>query len=142
MKATSLLIICAFTLVPLATAQTVHHVSGRTPVLGMGRELSAERPATGIAPKPASRVSLAANRWKLLATLPGAVIHDISFPNRHVGYAAAELGQVWKTTDGGATWKEIVNLNFPYYWYGVHALTTNDVVIAGFNDQTFEGIIR
>jgi hypothetical protein len=48
------------------------------------------------------------------------VIHDISFPTAKIGYAAAELGQVWKTTNGGA----------------------NEVVISGLDDSTFEGIIR
>jgi photosystem II stability/assembly factor-like uncharacterized protein len=87
-------------------------------------------------------VSTTANPWKLQATLPGAVIHDISFPTSSVGYAAAELGQVWKTVDGGATWTEIMNLGFPYYWFGVTAMSSQDVVISGFNDHTFAGIIR
>src|SRR5262249_27362893 len=59
-----------------------------------------------------------------------------------IGFAAAELGQVWKTTDGGKHWTEIVNLGFPYYWFGVAAVDANDVVISGFNDSNFEGIIR
>jgi photosystem II stability/assembly factor-like uncharacterized protein len=128
--------------VPLATAQEVHHVAGRTPVLGTSRELSAERQASAGTQSTPLRVGLAPNPWKLLATLPGAVIHDISFPTRSVGYAAAELGQVWKTTNGGATWTEIMNLQFPYYWYGITALTAKDVVVSGFNDSNFEGILR
>lgn len=87
-------------------------------------------------------VSPKANPWKLQATLPGAVIHDISFPTALVGYAAAELGQVWKTTNGGSTWTEIMNLGFPYYWFGVKALTAADVVISGFDDSNYEGILR
>jgi photosystem II stability/assembly factor-like uncharacterized protein len=48
-------------------------------------------------------------------------------------------GQVWKTTDGDAHWKEVLNLSYPWYWYGVKALNT----ISGFYDSsTFEGIIR
>ena len=82
------------------------------------------------------------NVWTQQATLPGAVIHDISFPTASVGYAAAELGQVWKTTNGGASWTEIVNVGFPYYWYGVHALSASDLVVSGFNDSSGEGIIR
>jgi hypothetical protein len=121
---------------------TVHHVAGRIPVLGPGRELSAERSAEATGHPTIRSVSPKANPWKLQATLPGAVIHDISFPTTSIGYAAAELGQVWKTTDGGAKWIEIMNLGFPYYWFGVKALTTKDVVISGFNDSTQEGLIR
>jgi hypothetical protein len=79
----------------------------------------------------------------LEATLTGAVIPDLSFASPSIGYAAAELGQVWKTTNGGKTWSEILNLGGPYYFYGVSALTANDVVISGFYDSTdFEGLIR
>ncbi len=35
-----------------------------------------------------------------------------------------------------------MNLGFPYYWFGVKALSATDVVISGFNDSTEEGIIR
>jgi photosystem II stability/assembly factor-like uncharacterized protein len=121
---------------------TVPHVDGRIPILGPGRELSAERPASATGHPTTRSLSPKANPWKLQATLPGAVIHDISFPTTSVGYAAAELGQVWKTTDGGSKWTEIVNLGFPYYWFGVKALTAKDVVISGFNDSTEEGTIR
>jgi photosystem II stability/assembly factor-like uncharacterized protein len=121
---------------------TVRHVAGRIPVLGPGRELSAERPVDAVGHPTIRLVSPKANPWKLQATLSGAVIHDISFPTTSVGYAAAELGQVWKTTNGGAKWTEIMNLGFPYYWFGVKALTANDVVISGFNDSTEEGMIR
>ena len=123
---------------------TVRHVAGRIPVQGVGREMSADRPTNTNSQPRISRVSPKANPWKLEATLPGAVIHDISFLNAKVGYAAAEAGQVWKTTDGGAHWKEILNLSFPWYWYGVHAFNAKDVVISGIYDSStnFEGIIR
>ena len=93
---------------------TVPHVAGRIPVQGVGREMSADRPTNANSQPRVSRVSPKANPWKLQATLPGAVIHDISFPTTLIGYAAAELGQVWKTTNGGSKWTEIVNLGFPY----------------------------
>jgi photosystem II stability/assembly factor-like uncharacterized protein len=121
---------------------TARHVAGRFPVQGSSREMSADRSAPVDGPPKVSRVSPEANPWKLQATLPGAVIHDISFPTTSIGYAAAELGQIWKTTDGGSKWTEIMNLGFPYYWFGVKALTAKDVVISGFNDSTEEGIIR
>ncbi len=116
-------------------------VARRMPVTGSSREFAAYRPES-IPLKTAAIGQSTSKRWKLLATLPGAVIHDISFPSLKLGYAAAELGQIWKTTDGGKTWKEIVNVGFPYYWYGITALSTLDVVVSGFNDQTQEGMIR
>jgi photosystem II stability/assembly factor-like uncharacterized protein len=122
---------------------TVRHIAGRIPVQGFSRELSADRPTYVGSRLTSTAVGPKANPWKLQATLPGAVIHDISFPTAKIGYAAAEAGQVWKTTDGGAHWKEVLNLSFPWYWYGVHAFNAKDVVISGFYDSsTFEGIIR
>jgi photosystem II stability/assembly factor-like uncharacterized protein len=118
------------------------HIASRVPVQGHSREMSADRRADLNAQPAIDHLSPNANPWKLQATLPGAVIHDISFPTALVGYAAAELGQVWKTTNGGSKWTEIMNLGFPYYWYGVKALTAKDVVISGFNDSTGMGIIR
>jgi len=137
--------VCACMLPITAFSQTenVRHVAGRIPVVGFGRELSANRPAEANGQPGVAALNPKANPWKLQATLPGAVIHDISFPTAKIGYAAAEAGQVWKTTDGGAHWTEVLNLSFPWYWYGVHAFNTKDVVISGFYDSsTFEGIIR
>jgi hypothetical protein len=118
----------------------VRQVSELTPAMGQSREMAAERPL-----KTGPRGFIPANPnphpWKLLATIPGAVIHDISFSSPTTGYVAAEAGQVWKTTDGGKTWTEVLNLGFPYYWYGVQAKGSH-VVISGFNDNAFEGIIR
>jgi hypothetical protein len=129
-----------------AMAQTqagdVRHVSSRAPVLGIAHEMAAVRPANSSSPRSSDVADSKANPWQLLATLPGAVVHDISFSTPQIGYAAAELGQVWKTTNGGANWTEILNLGFPYYWYGVQASGANDVVISGFNDSNFQGMIR
>src|SRR5208337_737594 len=136
-------IFLSFAMIPTTMgASDVRHVAARTPVLGASRELAAERPADTNAGQPAEAIPANTHKWKLLATLSGAVIHDISFPTASVGYAAAELGQVWKTTNGGSKWTEVMNLGFPYYWYGVKALTAKDVVVSGFNDDTFQGIIR
>ncbi len=133
---------CIISIAASAQTDNVRHVAGRIPVVGLGHELSADRPAGGNGQPRIASVSPKANPWKLQATLPGAVIHDISFPTALVGYAAAELGQVWKTTNGGSTWTEIMNLGFPYYWFGVKALTAADVVISGFDDSNYEGILR
>ncbi len=73
--------------------------------------------------------------------MPGAVVHDVDFPTARVGYAAAELGQVWKTEDGGKTWTRILNRGFPYYYYGVEAISRDHLVVSGFNNTTSEGII-
>ncbi len=127
------------------TDNTVPHVYGVSPVQGYSRVLSANRPATQTTGSHAiGAVSQKANPWKLQATLSGAVIHDISFATAKIGFAAAEAGQVWKTTDGGAHWTEILNLNFPYYFYGVKAFSAKDVVISGFYDTSslFEGLLR
>ena len=82
------------------------------------------------------------NPWRLQATLPGAVIKDISFASPTVGYMAGELGKVWKTTNGGNTWTLIMNLGYPYYWYGVDALSEDDVVISGFDNSNWRGLLR
>ncbi len=121
-----------------------HHISGKVPVQSSSpQELSAERVLTPESSIAAPLENPAAHNWQLQATLPGAVIHDLAFASPTIGYAAAELGQVWKTTNGGKTWTEIVNLGSPYYFYGVSALTANDVVISGFYDSSsFEGLIR
>jgi photosystem II stability/assembly factor-like uncharacterized protein len=123
------------------SAPLAQHVSANVPVQGAGSALSAER--VGAPPVATPLAPPTGHNWQLQATLPGAVIHDLSFASPSIGYAAAELGQVWKTTNGGKTWTEILNLGAPYYFYGVTALTTTDVVISGFYDSsTFEGLIR
>src|SRR5207244_1086855 len=133
----------------LAAQETqVHHVAGFWPVQGARHEMAVDRPRGSSGPGarseglPAASASSATNPWQLQAIIPGAVIDDLSFPTATVGFAAANLGQVWKTTDGGATWTEVMNLDFPYEWYGVYAFNTNDVVVSGFNDKTFNGLIR
>jgi photosystem II stability/assembly factor-like uncharacterized protein len=128
---------------PAQAGDTVRHVAVRTPVLGNSREMAADRPAIPAISTASPLVNRRPNPWKLLATLPGAVIHDISFATPQIGYVAAEAGQVWKTTNGGLNWTEILNANYPYYWYGVKALTANDVVISGISDtSTIVGLIR
>ena len=123
-------------------SNATRHVSARVPVQGEARELAAMRATL---PPSQDRAPIAhgtQHAWQLRQTLPGAVVHDIAFPSASVGYAAAELGQVWKTTNGGAHWDRIVNLGFPYYWYGVDALDDDTVVISGFDNQAGSGIVR
>src|SRR5690606_8556590 len=79
--------------------------------------------------------------WTPIQTVPG-VVTAVSFVNPNVGYMSAELGVVYKTTDGGFTWNTVLNLGFPHYWYGVHAFSEEKVIIAGFNNSTGDGILR
>jgi hypothetical protein len=135
-------VIFALTAATWSQDTSVRHVSGRIPVVGSVKEMAADRRANASGPQAPVVVSPNANVWVPLATIPGAVIHDISFSTAQVGYAAAELGQVWKTTDGGAHWSSVMNLGFPYYWYGITALSAQDVVVSGFNDSNFQGVLR
>ena len=135
--------VVVLSLTALAQDSLVQHISGNVPVQSPHIALSAERPQ--VAPVTAAQPIAApvAHNWQLQATLPGAVIHDISFASPLVGYAAAELGQVWKTTNGGQTWTEILNLGGPYYFYGVDTLPNNVVVVSGFYDSSnFYSLIR
>jgi len=114
-----------------------HHVSRTLPVASPRYELSAERAqAQAIAQPPAASLAAPGNTWQLLATLPAAIIHDISFPTAKIGYAAGEHGQIWKTTDGGTNWVQVLSAGENYYFYGVDALSAKEVVISGFYDSS------
>ncbi len=80
--------------------------------------------------------------WSRLATLPNTVFIDLSFADDSVGYACAELGVVYRTTNSGATWTRVMNLGFPYYWYGVSALSRELAIVSGFNNTEGTGIYR
>jgi photosystem II stability/assembly factor-like uncharacterized protein len=120
---------------------TTRYVSARMPFAGPSAEVGAVR-AAGLSLDASSLTPAgrATNTWTKLATLPGAVVHDVAFSSAKVGYAAAELGQVWKTTDGGKKWTEILNRGFPYYYYGI-AVSGKTVVASGFNDNDSEAIL-
>ncbi len=78
--------------------------------------------------------------WTLQAQNDG-VFTDLSMADATHGFAAAELGRVYRTTDG-TTWQPVMNIGFPRYWYGVHAFTADSVFITGFQNQTGAGIAR
>jgi photosystem II stability/assembly factor-like uncharacterized protein len=123
----------------------VQQIAARMPIAGsQSVALSVVRPMDSTSFAAPFTVAAKNNNWKLLGTMSGAIIHDIAFPKASVGYAAGEAGQVWKTTDGGSTWSLILNLSYPYYWYGVSALDAKHVVISGFIDSSRaqQGIIR
>lgn len=118
---------------------SMKYVSARVPVVGLSKTLSATRPA-GLSPRRPTAPKAAVNTWTKLGTMSGAVVHDVTFVSPTVGYAAAELGQVWKTTDGGAHWATILNRGFPYYYYGIYAVGET-VIAPGFNDSSGEGLL-
>ena len=118
---------------------TTDYVSARLPMNGPSAEIGAIRPA-GLAPHSITPSGHPGNDWTLLANLPGATVHDVAFVSPTVGYAAAELGQVWETTDGGTSWTKILNRGFPYYYYGI-AVSGQKVVACGFNDDNSEAIL-
>ena len=92
-------------------ASPAHHVSRAVPVDSRHYdsrhyELSAERAQaemSAVGQPNAAGLATPSNTWQLLSTVPGTIIHDISFPTAKIGYAAAELGLIWKTTDGEVT---------------------------------------
>jgi photosystem II stability/assembly factor-like uncharacterized protein len=115
-----------------------HHVSRVEPVQAPHRAISAVRgavPEIAVHQPASANAGTASHRWQLLATLPNAIIHDISFSTATTGFAAGEHGQVWKTTNGGTTWVQILNSDTNDYFYGVDAVTPKDIVISGFYDS-------
>ncbi len=124
-----------------ALAATTHYVAARIPMNGPSKDIGAVRPA-GLSPDRNSLTPAGhpANTWTQLASLPGATVHDVAFVSPTVGYAAAELGQVWETSDGGNTWSEILNRGFPYYYYGI-AVSGRKIVASGFDDSNSEAIL-
>jgi hypothetical protein len=124
-----------------AQAAMTRYVTAHVPMNGPSREIAAMRPA-GLAPVLNARAptSHSTNSWTLLANLPGATVHDMAFVSAQVGYAAAELGQIWETTDGGTGWTEILNRGFPYYYYGI-AVDGKKIVASGFDDSNSEAIL-
>jgi photosystem II stability/assembly factor-like uncharacterized protein len=80
--------------------------------------------------------------WQRMSCPANVYVKAISMANAQVGFAAAEMGIVLRSTDGGNTWQIILNQGFPYYYYGVQAFSANTVLITGFNNSTGEGILR
>lgn len=92
----------------------------------------------GIALSPGRDAS--AFSWQLQSTST-AVFTDLSMAGPTRGFASAELGRVFRTTDG-VHWTQVLNQGFPFYWYGVHAFAADTVLITGFNNSSGEGIAR
>jgi len=139
--------VCLVTTLVLSqdAANSVRHVSRIVPVnSAASHELSAER-ARAQNPQIASiaNATPSTHTWRLLTTLPGTILHDITFPTAKIGYTAGEHGQVWKTTDGGTSWTQVLSAGDNYYFYGVAAITASEVVVSGFYDSSFTyGVFR
>lgn len=139
--------ILLYTLPALATAAAdspgplTNYVARVVPVSAnhsVQRRLGALRPlhvpVPGAATPALSTITSGLGSWNLLATLPGiSVIHDISFVSAKVGYAAGEQGLVLKTVDGGKTWTSAMSIDNggSYYWFGIQALSEQDIVVSG-----------
>jgi hypothetical protein len=80
--------------------------------------------------------------WQLMSVPAGVYVRAISMGTAFVGFAAAEQGVVLRSVDSGASWQTILNMGFPYYWYGVHAFDSQTLVITGFNNSANTGIMR
>jgi len=79
--------------------------------------------------------------WHLQQTV-GRVLKAVSFADPLNGFAAAELGAVYRTTNGGQSWTTVMNLGFPYYWYGVQAFSAQRALVVGFQNQSGAGVAR
>lgn len=122
-----------------AQAATTRYVSARLPINGPQKEIGAVRPA-GLDGSSLTPTGYPTNAWTKLATLSGATVHDVAFASPTTGYAAAELGQIWATTNGGQSWKETLNRGFPYYYYGI-AVDGKKITASGFDDNNSEAIL-
>jgi len=132
----------ALALLAPAAAQTLHQEACTSPD---GNQLTAFVPTadsgTPDDPPPPPRIQRDAI-WQQMTCPANVYIKAVAMASPQVGYAAAELGIVLKTTDGGSTWQSVLNQGFPYYYYGVHAFDEQTVIITGFQNQTGEGILR
>lgn len=57
-----------------------------------------------------------------------------------MGFIAAEQGKIYRTTDG-KTFQNVLDRQFPYYYYGIHTFNTKQVLASGFDDIHGSGII-
>jgi len=115
--------------------------SGAIAGASSGPTIPAAGPATPAAGPATPAASLTAGFPWVLQAQNDAVFTDLSMADATHGFASAELGRVYRTTDG-ATWQLVMNIGFPHYWYGVHAFTADSVFITGFQNQTGAGIAR
>lgn len=135
---------CGLFAIGTAAAQTVHSHSLWS---ADSTQLIAIIPNADPQAEPSDPTSppVAATRgatWAQMSCPADAYIKAVSMASPQVGFAAAELGRVLRTVDGGDTWQYVLNQGFPYYYYGIQAFDEDTVVITGFNNQTGRGILR
>src|SRR5690606_24431013 len=53
----------------------------------------------------------------------------MSFVNKHVGWVTGEDGNVFKTTDGGATWQAQDLNTTAFYFHTIHAVSDSEVYV-------------
>jgi photosystem II stability/assembly factor-like uncharacterized protein len=97
--------------------------------------------AVSVTPAPAIPAERDRSGWRLQQTVSN-VLKAVSFSDPLHGFAAAELGAVYRTTNGGQNWTRVMNLGFPYYWYGVQAFSAQTALVVGFQNQSGAGIAR
>lgn len=146
MKTTIITLILALmtSLLPAQKSISILKIDGRTSVnLMSGGKTVATVPSTfgdvkdkgNINESPLSGTRVDGFDWILKFSSNGKVFKDVSFANPFTGYIVTELGSVYKSIDGGDNWVSKMDLGFPYYWYGVDAISSDTVVISGFNNQ-------
>jgi photosystem II stability/assembly factor-like uncharacterized protein len=114
----------------MVTAELLH---------GTSISITNKFPKTRSSTKKDLKVTYTTANWTTVFTGDATFTH-LSMLNPKFGYASAELGRIYQTIDG-VNWKLVLDLKFPYYWYGIHAFNTSSAISSGFNDQTQEGII-
>ena len=126
-----------------AVAQTATQVQRSTAVPG-GISQIVPHAGPGLAPAPFGPGSsqLGAGGWNQASVPPGLFLRAVSVATPSIAFASAELGVVLKSVDGGQSWQTVLNAGFPYYWYGVQAISAQSIVVSGFNNQTGEGVVR
>ena len=126
-------------LVQRATLATGDRVHSRMPTVLPARQAECLSEAPGLSGEQVAPVEPVAAPGH--ASQRGDQGHLVRQPDRrlHRRRSSARCG---RRPNGGNTWTRIMNLGYPYYWYGVDALSENDVVISGFDNSNWRGLLR
>jgi photosystem II stability/assembly factor-like uncharacterized protein len=84
------------------------------------------------------------NSWKEPLTFPGATtnwwLREFSFVDESTGYVCADIGQVYKTTDGGLNWQWMENTNFEVSLQSMIALDENNLLACGYDGTVIRSV--